>query len=265
MLLACRKIIPLILLLSSTGLSHAGEGNWGAGVEYFYWREYVDSCPRSLEEMGPRFFTGYDYVSSDYQNWDLGFQGRLYGAVVVYDGFSQSCTPLAARTNYIGASGELSATRWLIGASAINGRPDIGLMAGLGFDRWRRTIVATGGYSEDYLIGYIRLGLAAKQNNHWSLHAGVKHPFSIYEVAHLSEAGFSSDPELQPRAALGYFADIRYRQSEKYTIEIYCDSYRFGRSNDVTVSSCPPSYTTCAIHQPTSHQYTVGFRVIINQ
>jgi hypothetical protein len=258
-----KKIITLLLCASWGALAQADDSQWGAGVEYFSWREYT-SCPQTLEERGPRFFLGLDGANHEYQNWELSFQGKLYAALVVYDGFTQSCVPLTANTSYIGVTGNASATRWLAEVPLEGRRPRIGIRMGLGLDTWRRTIIASGGYSEDYIIGFARVGFAAEHGNAWTAEAGVKRPVSTYEVARLQAAGFSSDAALRPKGDYSYFASIKYQSSPKYNVKIYYDSYRFNRSDTVTIGSCPPSNTACSVHQPTSHQDTIGFTVIAN-
>ncbi|MEE8388559.1 MAG: hypothetical protein V3R65_08280 [Acidiferrobacterales bacterium] len=251
-----------MLLLSGSPLK-AADYQLGAGVEYFSWREYIATCPRILEERGPRFFLSLNEVDHEPGKWDYRFQGKVYAAAVLYDGFYQNCAPLTATTTYIGAIAEAGITRWLGEPSPRQRLPQLGINFGLGFDTWRRTIVTSGGYSEDYAIGFARLGLAAKRGKDWSAQAGIKHPFSTYEVAHLQAAGFSSDAVLRPKGAYSYFANIKYQPSRRYTLLIYYDGYRFNASDSVPISGCPTS--PCAVHQPTSHQDTVGFTLFWNQ
>lgn len=258
-----KKIITLLLFAFWGAQAQADDYQWGAGVEYFSWREYTN-CPQTLEERGPRFFLGLDGVNHKNQNWELSFQGKAYAAFVVYDGFTQSCVPLTANTSYIGVAGEASATRWLAEAAPASRWPQMGLRMGLGLDAWRRTIVAAGGYSEDYVIGFARLGIAARRGDDWTAEAGIKHPLSTSEVARLQAVGFSSDAVLQPKGDYSYFASIKYQSSPKYNMKIYYDSYRFNRSDSITIGSCPPSNIACSVHQPTSHQDTIGFIVVAN-
>ncbi len=256
-----RRLLPLIPFFFGAALAQGSDGRWSAGAEYFLWHEYIGSCPQALEERGPRVFLRYDDANQDNPDWELDWQGEVYGGLVVYDGFNQVCSPLLGTTGFFGASGEADAIRWL---SAQSGWPRFGLGAGLGIDTWRRTLMVSGGYSEDYAIGSARLGLTAKRGEHWSAWAGIKQPFATYEVAHIAATGFSSDASLQPKGVLSYFAKLKYRFSAKANLAFYYDSYRFNPSDAVTIASCPPSSTSCLVHQPESHQDTFGFSWRLN-
>jgi len=234
-----------------------------SGIEYFSWREYISSCPQTLEERGPRFFVGLDKTNRDYAGWDLGLKGKAYVGLVYYDGFDISCSPLAATTSYLGVTAEADAIRWLNSESSETSFPQVGIKLGLGFDTWRRTILASGGYSEDYVVGFGRLGLAAARGNAWSAEAGVKYPFTTSEVAYLTGVGYSSNASLNPKGNYSYFANLRFQPPEsQYTWLIYYDSYRFDASDSVPISACPS--TPCSVYQPTSHQDTVGVSLTFN-
>lgn len=254
-------VLAAILVLSGA-LAQAEDFRGTAGVEYFSWREYIPSCPRVLEERGPRFFAGLEGSVGDHPARDVRLQGIFYAARVLYDGFDQFCQPLMAGTGYLGLTGELDATHWPGAAPSHSRMARFGLNLGLGADIWRRTIIAAGGYSEDYVLAYTRLGLAAKRGDRWTAAAGVKYPFLTHEVAHLRETGFSSDASLTPRGDYSLYANIRYQVPGRNTFLIYYDSYRFNASDPVSIGACPT--LPCSVHQPTSHQDTVGLSVIID-
>lgn len=246
-----------ILGVLSGSQTSAGEIELSSGIEYFSWREYISSCPETLEERGPRVFIGLEQTNSSYQGWDLGIKGRGYAGLVYYDGFDITCAPLAATTSYFGLSAEAGAIRWLSNESAENSIPRIGLKMGLGFDTWRRSILASGGYSEDYFIGFGRIGLAAAKGENWSAEVGAKYPFSTNEVAYLTGVGYSADARLNPKAEYSFFASVKFvPASGPYTWLFYYDSYRFKESNSVPISGCPVN--PCSVYQPTSHQDTFG-------
>jgi hypothetical protein len=256
--LQIRKIVPVVVLAFQAVPVHGADGRWNAGAEMFFWHEYIPSCPQLLEERGPRFFLGYEGRHHDVGDWELGWKGRAYGGVVVYDGFNQSCSPLGGNSNYIGLNGEAEARRWFAEPAPGSSWPRLGIGTALGLDTWRRTISVPGGYSEDYAIGFARLSLEAKRGKRWSARAGIKQPVASYEIARLGAIGFSSDAFLHPKGAVSYFAHLDYRSSASSDVTFYYDSYRFSPSDSVPIASCPPASSACSVHQPRSQQDTVG-------
>ena len=252
------RFAALLPLLSLAPITLATQPHWSAGAELFSWREFPTNCPQTLQEIGPRAFIRYDDRNRSGGDWDLSWHGTVYGGLVAYDGFTQSCTPLTAGTSYFGTRAEVAATRWLAAPAAGSAWPRFGIDSALGADVWRRTIITPGGYSEDYAIGYARLGLAAKRGRNWIAHAGIKDPFASQEVAHLAANGFSSDPSLQPKGTVSLYANLAYHFSAASHVTFYYDSYRFDASDMVTVSSCPPSNSPCSVNQPRSWQDTFG-------
>jgi hypothetical protein len=252
------RFAALLPLLSLAPIALATQAHWSAGAELFSWREFPTNCSQTLQEIGPRAFIRYDDRKQDSSDWDLSWHGTVYGGVVAYDGFTQTCTPLTAGSSYFGTRGEAAAIRWLAAPAAGSAWPRFGIDTALGADVWRRTIITSGGYSEDYAIGYARLGLAAQRSRNWIVRVGIKDPFATQEIAHLAANGFSSDPLLHPKGTISYFADLQYRFSPAAQLTFYYDSYRFDASDMVTVNSCPPSGSPCSVNQPRSWQDTFG-------
>jgi hypothetical protein len=252
------RFAALLPFLALAPYVHANDPHWSAGVQLFSWREFPGTCPQVLQEIGPRMFIRYDARKHSGSDWDLSWHGTVYGGFVAYDGFTQTCVPLTDSTSYFGTRGEVDAIHWLAPPATGSAWPRLGVDTALGADVWRRTILAPGGYSEDYGIAYARLGLAAKGERTWIARAGIKDPFATQEIARLGAIGFSSDPSLQPKGTISLYANLRYRFSPMAHLTFYYDSYRFNASDMVTVNSCPPSNSPCSVHQPRSWQDTVG-------
>ncbi len=230
------------------------------GTEQFGWSEYSSAGAKLLSESGYRSFMGFYYLQDGADGALLAYHGKLYGGDVNYDGQTQSGTQLTTTTRYAGMLNEANLHYRLKNKPESNYYWDI--VGGVGLDFWTRDLRGTGGYVEEYLIGYIRAGLdfsAVKYGFQGS--AGAKYPVSTWEQANLKAKGMAdSDPVLEPGKNITYYASLGYRFDGAWSVSLGYDGYRFSQSPraPITINGVP--YT---VRQPDSREdiytLTIGY------
>jgi hypothetical protein len=255
--------VKRVLLLAASAACFASSAGsawatWSVNVdaESFRWRE---STSPSVTESGPRFGIGASWRQEKDEGWLLGWRGKLYGGSTDYSGsFLFSGAPASGTTDYSGVSNELQVIFRPGGERPGN----LAFVGSLGFDVWERSLSAR--QKEDYTIGFARLGFEydAGQTQAWFGGAGIKKPIYTREDAHLRDIGFDQNPALQPGKDPSLYGQVGYRFSPKWSLLAYYDSYRFGRSNTVTVTASRISPgNTFGVFQPQSNMDLVGLRL----
>jgi hypothetical protein len=254
-----RAILAAIAVVAVSAPAHA---EWGmtADLEHFRWSELNGP---GVTERGPRVGIGIRYSRELTGGWLFGYRGRAYFGTVDYEGaFLDTGAPASGLTEYSGIVNELQALYRL---------PDdpsgLALVGGLILDYWNRQLSAN--QSEEYWIASLRLGLQAGEGDStgWFGGGGVKYPFFTREDAHLTSIGFDSNPGLEPKGALSFYAELGYRFNRSLSLEAYYDSYRFDES-DPTPSITNPSISGCAppggcqLFQPASDADIFGLRLV---
>jgi len=252
----------------------AAETLVNAGVERFSWRELDTGGSKLLEETGQRLFVGADGVQEGESGLLLGFNARIYGNNVDYDGQTQSIDPSQAggvsvktTSQYFGYAVEFNPrVRTHPGFAAGH---SLDYVLAIGYDTWVRNLKdssdangnGVSGFKEEYEVLFVRLGMELRPEDRtkgWYGGAGIKKPIFTYEKVNLTSVGFSSNPVLRPGTDFSFYASAGYRYEGKWDFSLYYDSYTFKKSDDVTVIS---GSTAFAVHQPKSLQYTIGFKV----
>jgi hypothetical protein len=223
-----------------------------AETESFRWRE---STTPAVTESGPRFGIGGSWRQEKDAGWLLGWRGKLYWGSVDYNGsFLFSGAPASGTTEYAGASNELQVIYRPYGIRLAN----VAFVGSVGLDAWQRRLSEQ--QKEDYTIGFARLGFEYDAGNSqgWFGGAGVKKPIYTHEDAHLRDIGFDENPALRPGKDPSLYGQIGYRFSGKWSLLGYYDSYRFGRSNTVTVTA---GRSLFGVFQPQSSMDLLGLRL----
>jgi hypothetical protein len=238
------------------------------GSEGYSWSEY-EGGRKLLEESGNRYFLAFGFLQEGESGALFGYHGKVYAGDVAYDGQTQSGAPVTSTTGYGGMVNEVDLHYRLSGA--VNYHFDI--LTGLGIDFWKRDIkgayvpsldASAAGYSEEYLIGYARLGVAVEHIGHGVQGAlGVKLPVYTWEMAHLKGAmGADTDPVLEPGKILSYFAAVGYRFDNPWSLSLSYEGYRFAQSPKVPIAIGGTSYT---VFQPESRQdifmFSIGYTI----
>ena len=255
---------PLFTAVLLTSTAYAELSVYG-GLERFNWREYDAAGVELLQENGYRLVTGIVKVAEGDAGLLLDYEGRLYGNEVDYDGETQDGVPLKTTTGYAGFLAELK-PRFRFQPASLDGNY-LDITTAFGIENWVRVLHngtdqigrSISGYTEEYLIMYVRLGLERRPRSevrHWHGGAGIKYPFYTYEKAYLSHAGFDRDVILRPDPDISLYAKGGYRFSEKWSFSLYYDSYNFKQSPTVPAAS---GGTQFLVRQPESLQYTIGF------
>lgn len=256
-----RRLVATLLLFTVMLPAQAEQVLVTFGSEYFSWREY-DGDSKLLEETGLRHFVGLEAESMPGANWIYALRSRLYLGRVDYDGQTQSGVPHVTDTDYLGWTAELDFTRHFPGTLA--SAPVWGVKLALGYDNWRRDLAdnynpyigtTVAGYTEDYRVGYGRLGAVYSGSQGWSLQGGVKLPFFTSERAGLTRLGYDSDPVLKPKPDYSLYASVSYHLNPRWNLGGYYDSYRFRRSDSALVTGG----SLGSVYQPESQQDTIGF------
>ncbi len=232
-------------------LSAPASAEWSAfgEVEHFQWKE--DTSP-SVTERGPMVGLGLRWREDKPAGLGFGFESRLYGGSVDYDGsLLFSGTPVTGTTQYGGWRNELQAIYRFPGSAAE-------AVLGAGYDYWNRQLTAD--QHEEYNVGYLRLGvnMDRRQPAGWFGGGGIKYPFYVDQNAHFPDIGFVPNTHLRPKGEASLYAELGYRFAPHWTLAGYYDSYRFGESDPVLVSD---GATTEAFFQPKSSVDSVGLRL----
>ncbi|HET7201545.1 MAG TPA: hypothetical protein VFI80_12100 [Burkholderiales bacterium] len=238
----------LVLGLSVSVLACADWSVFG-DLEHFRWRE--ETSP-SVTETGPMLGLGLRWRQERPAGFGLGFESRVYGGSVDYDGsLLFSGTPITGTTQYGGWRNELQANYRFPGSPGE-------LVLGLGYDYWNRQL--TFEQHEEYSVAYLRLGFDVdrREPGAWFGGGGFKYPFSVDENAHFPDLGFTPNPRLKPKGEASLYAELGYRFAPAWSLAGYYEGYRFGESGDVLVSD---GTSTSAFFQPKSSLDSFGLRL----
>jgi hypothetical protein len=234
-------------------LPAAAEFSISAGVESFRWDE---ATTPSVSEDGPLFALGLAYTQEKDRGLLFAYRGRAYIGDVDYNGSGLfTGAPIQGTTSYTGMANELQA-RWRLPAEQ---EYRVDFLFGLGLDIWERQL--TSFQSEDYRIGYLRLGaeMAPAAKAGWTVGGGIKYPFYTDEDAHLTEIGFDSNPTLKPEGNVSFFAQVGYHFNEKFRLIAYYDSFDFDDSPAEPVNHSLTGPIT--VYQPASEMRIIGLKL----
>lgn len=246
-----KKALGAGTLLLGVAFSPLASAEWSAfgELEHFRWKEDVSP---SVTETGPMVGLGLRWRQDHAVGLGFGFESRVYGGSVDYDGaFLFTDEPLKGTTQYGGWRNEVQ------GIYRFAGSPGE-VVLGAGLDYWNRQLTAD--QHEEYNVGYVRLGFNVDRRapTGWFGGGGVKYPFFVDENAHFPEIGFVPNTHLRPKGQPSLYAEVGYRFSRPWTLAGYYDSYRFDASDDVLVTN---GVTTDAFFQPKSSADSVGLRL----
>lgn len=226
------------------------------GTEFFSWKE--DTRPE-VKETGALLSAGAEYTMPKDAGFLPAYRGRLYGGEVSYEGATlfPPNTPIQSQTRYIGMSNE-GQVRYRFD---VRGSRSADLVLGVGVDVWQRTLSRS--QKEDFVIGFARLGVETEAKGPgWLAGAGVKMPFYTWEDAHLTDIGFTSNPNLKPGKKPSPYLHVGYRFQDPLAIVFYVDSFRFSQSPYETVNHVTQGGNL--VYQPASDRYSVGVKVVID-
>lgn len=235
-----------------------------AGIERFSWGEYNGG--KVLDESGPRYALGLQWLMSGQSGLLFGYNGRLYYNDVVYNGSTNSGAAFSTTTGYQGMLNEAVLHYRL--DSAI--QPDetdrhyLDLVTGLGLDYWVRDIKGSGsvtGYKETYTIGFLRAGLAMLPvKSGMEVAAGFKYPLYLDEKVGLQSAGLADgDLVVSPKPDISYYFSLGWRFNNPLSVTFDFDSYRFKESD--FVSYAVGGVTAGSMHQPESRMEIYTLKV----
>jgi hypothetical protein len=243
-------VVSLAALLAAPA-AHAQLAITGA-VEYFQWIE--DTSPIEVREQGPLFVLGLEYTQPKDKGWLFAYRGKLYAGTVEYDGayLYDPSVPVSGDTSYFGVTNELQLRYRLAPQRSYW----LDLVGGAGYDFWEREF--SDAQSEDWQVAYLKLGLALDANTDtgWTLGGGIKYPVWVDEDAHFDDLGYVDNPALEPLGRVSVYAYAGFRFTRHLTLIGYFDSYNFGDSDPVTVSTS--SGSSDQFYQPQSTQYNLG-------
>lgn len=236
-----------------TACPAAGETSASLGLEYLHWQE--DTFP-AVTETGPLLALGLGYTQDKNAGLLFAYRGRAYLGEVNYDGAGLfTGTPIQGTSRYAGMANE-GQMRW---RNQTERSHHIDWYLALGLDVWERKLTPT--QSEDYQIGYLRLGgeVAGNEAKGWFAGAGLKYPFYTHEDAHLTNIGFDSNPTLKPGPDVSFFAHVGYGFTEKVSIVAYYDGFRFRQSEGEAVNH--PVSGQGVVYQPASDMSILGIKL----
>jgi len=225
-----------------------------AGVDYLNWSE---TTTPEVTESGPVYALGLAYT----QNRDAGllfaYRGKVWGGKLDYDGATLfGGTPVKSKTDYLGVSNEAQ-VRWRKA-----GKPSGSLdgVLGAGVDVWRRTLSTV--QSEDYAVGYLRLGVesGSDDSSRWTASVGFKYPVWTYLNAHFNDIGFDSNPILHPGKDVAPYGSLGYRFTSTLQVVGYYEGFRFGRSDAVQANEVAAGLGATTLVQPASTMSVFGIR-----
>ena len=233
------------------------------GAEHFRWQEFDDQGIRLLSEHGLRYAA--DAALHNFTRVDTGplFMVTLrgYGGSVDYDGQDTSRRFVGTRTVYGGYGAEAAGGYRIVRASA---PLSFDLTAGLGMDRWERSIrgginaagLAVAGFVEDYTITYARLGVALGHAGalHGRLNVGFRLPLRNVEDVVIGGEDIELRPGKQGTAYAAYrLSLLPHASGEPFGayLRFSYDSYRFARSPSRVAGSL-------AVWQPESDMDVLG-------
>jgi hypothetical protein len=253
----------ILLAIAILTLTPSAQAAWdiGTGLEDYQWKEYPAGSG-TPKEYGIRSALFAGWTQERDQGLLFAWRAKIYVGTVNYDTFNISTgAPVSTKTDYTGAVSE----------GQMHYRDNLGAyqldyLGGLGLDTWRRRIRNSGGDQiEDYSIWFLRAGLGFAKSRHAAgIHGefGIKYPVSTRENAHLDSAGFTSNPSLSPKGAVSGYAEFGYRINARFDVLGYYDSWRFGRSDNVSATNAAgASYW---IWQPKSNMDALGIKLLVS-
>jgi len=245
-----RHAVVLLLLCLAVGEAQA-QFAMSAGIEYFSWTE--DTQPISVKERGPLLTFGLSYTQLKERGFLFAYQGKFYTGNVDYNGayLYAPNVPVSGTSTYTGT--------WQEGQLRYRLRGGLDLLGALGVDVWERQLSTT--QKEDYQVAYLRLGVESSPSvrKGWLFGAGVKYPVYTRENAYFTDFGYDNNPTLSPGKELSGFANVGYRFGKNWALIGYLDSFRFSKSNEVTLTVGGTPQATA--YQPASDMYVVGVKV----
>jgi len=200
----------------------------GGGVEHFVWQEYDDAGGKLVKESGPRFFVSVEATNEVSERWIYGFRGRLYTGTVNCDGQLKAGECLSLDTDYDGIAITADFTGRFINSEG--NYSDLGLRFGIGGEEWRRHILGSNGFTEEYAVLFGKLGLAYIPELGFFGDLGLKYPLSVNEDVKLYD-GVS----LSPQGDFSLYVTIGYNFNQRWSIKGYYDGYRFKSSDPETL------------------------------
>jgi hypothetical protein len=239
------------MLALGMAISPLASAEWSVfgDLERFRWKE--DISP-SVTETGPMVGLGLRWRQDQPAGLGFGYESRLYGGSVNYDGaLLFTGEPISGTTVYGGWRNELRATYRFVGSPGE-------VVLGAGYDYWNRQLTAD--QHEEYNVAYLRLGFDIDRRlpTGWFGGGGVKYPFFVDENAHFPEIGFVPNTHLRPKGEASLYAEVGYRFNPRVTLAGYYDSYRFEASDAVLVTD---GVSTEAFFQPKSSLDSLGLRL----
>ena len=196
----------------------------------YSWEEY-DGGKRLLRESGYLFSGGTVLESVLPHSVTLRERGELFGGVVGYSGQTQEGIPVDTDVNYLGLKGELD-----LGYRIAASRSFLEPFCGAGVRWWLRGLrdstdasggTATG-YTEDWLMGYLRLGVRGRYEvapaTYLFAEAGAKKPF--YTGNTVDSVTVRPDGELSAFAELG-------TETSPVQLSLFYEGFRFSHSPPV--------------------------------
>lgn len=212
------------------GAAHAGL-SVGGGTEYMEWREYDSNNDKLLTESGMRVFAKAQFSHQVASGVGLAYSGKIYSGVVDYDGQYQDGTPATSETDYNGVSAEVRTLLSPHSRRGLASESRTAVAIGVGVDAWSRNIKGPGGYEEEYLLPYLRLGLEqepADSSGRWSSRLGILHPFNVQERVRLFDG-----VDLKPKGKPSLYLFVGYRLNPRWELEFGYEGYRL-RESDVS-------------------------------
>ena len=259
-----------LLIIAMLTVTSSAQAVWdvGAGLEDYQWKEYPEGVPGTPKESGGRSALFIDWTQEADRGAMFAWRAKLYGGTVNYDTFVIGTNaPVSTKTDY---SGAVSEGQFFYRNNIGSYRLDY--LGGIGSDIWRRRIRNPGGDQiEDYSILFLRAGLRlARSRYEPGFHGelGIKYPVSTNENAHLTDSystngyPFTSNPSLSPKGAISGYAEIGYRINSRFDVLGYYDSWRFKRSDNVTVTDT--SGAAFWVWQPTSNMDALGVKLLVS-
>lgn len=250
-------VVACCATLTITGSEAVAANEWmlRIGVEDFRWREF-DGGTQLLEESGVRYSLGIGLESpvSPDSLTVFGAEGKLYFGTMDYDGHAiilqtGALVPMTSETDYNGAMAEASISqRYPRGTGGA-----LEVFGAAGIDAWTREIKSTAtasGGTEDWTVFYGAAG-AGWRSNAYSLRAGVKLPFVVYEA---TDIGVDLEPKGRASLFLRFSATVHDTPRLSWDLGAFYDGYRFAESDPVFISNF-------RIWQPESHQDVLGLQV----
>ncbi len=251
---SCLRSLVLGIYLLAPSLASA-ELALSAGTEYLRW---VERTVPEVKETGLLYALGLGYTQDRERGAVFAYRGKLWLGKVDYEGATLfGGTPVDSNTNYLGLDNEVQA-RW-----RRPGKTDGTLdgVFGVGVAAWRRQLSAA--QKEDYVIGYVRLGLESGNRNpgRWSASMGLKYPVWTYENAHFNDIGFDSNPILRPGKELSPYGSLGYQFTPAVQLVAYYEGFRFDKSDRVQTNEVAMGLGPTTLEQPASKMFIFGLRL----